>query len=492
MISRKTFFVSLGPAIFLTVCLLLKFTSLSTDAIIVLGLAAWMLTWWVSETVPLAITALLPIVIFPLFSVLSVKQATLSYGNSVIFLFMGGFILALALEKHRLHERIALNLIRLTGSSGNGIILGFTLASAFLSMWISNTATAIMMLPIAMSVVNLMKQEFLVQATDESRFANFSTALMLSIAYASSIGGMATLIGSPPNVVMAGLYRTQYQTDFSFLDWFAFGFPLSVLVLISCYFLLTRILYPNHLSKVAGYENLIRSKLASLGSWSLAEKRVLIIFSLTALMWIFRPLVNEALVLLFFGESKPQDLIDDTSIAMLGGILMFIVPADREAKHFILEWEDSKRMAWGILLLFGGGLCLAEGLEKTGLIKMVGEGISSYGTLSLFMLVLIVSFLAIFLTEFMSNVALTTVFVPIGFGIANAMGIHPLLLAMPITFGASCAFSMPISTPPNAVLYSSGYIKMWQMIKAGVFLNIIAWVIIVATTITIGKGLFGG
>ncbi len=490
--NKKILVVALGPALFVGVLQLLRFTSLSADAAMVLAMAVWMLTWWVSETVPLAVTALLPIFLFPLFGILSVKQATLSYGDPVIFLFMGGFILALALEKHKLHERIALNLIRLTGSSGNGIILGFTLATAFLSMWISNTATAIMMLPIAMSVVNLMKEEFAKSEANEKKFLNFSTSLMLGIAYASSIGGMATLIGSPPNTVMAGLYRSQYQVDFTFLEWFKFGFPLALLVLAACYLLLTRFLYPNHLPKVPGSEKLINQQLKALGPMSFAERGVLAIFVFTSLLWIFRPWVNDALVTVFFEEGAKRILLDDTSIAILGAILMFIVPANAEGKEFLLDWTDSKRMAWGILLLFGGGLCLAQGLENTGLIELIGTSIAAQGQLSLFVLILIVTFLAIFLTEFMSNVALTTVFVPIGFGIANAMGVPPLLLAMPITFGASCAFAMPISTPPNAVLYSSGYVKMWQMIRAGVLLNILSLAIIVAVAMTVGRSLFGG
>ncbi|MCU0420324.1 MAG: DASS family sodium-coupled anion symporter [Cyclobacteriaceae bacterium] len=488
--NKKVLVVALGPALFFVCLTVLGFTSLSADAAIVLSLAIWMLTWWVSETVPLAVTALLPIFLFPLFGILTVKEATRSYGDPVIFLFMGGFILALALEKHKLHERIALNLIRLTGSSGNGIILGFTLATAFLSMWISNTATAIMMLPIAMSVVNLMKDEFAKNEANEKKFLNFSTALMLAIAYASSIGGMATLIGSPPNTVMAGLYRAQYQVDFTFLEWFKFGFPLALLVLAACYVLLTRFLYPNHLPKVAGSEKLINQQLAALGPMRFAEWGVLAVFVFTSLLWICRPWVNEALVFLLFEEGAKLILLDDTSIAILGAVLMFIVPADDQGKEFLLDWTDSKRMAWGILLLFGGGLCLAQALENTGLIQLIGTSIAAQGQWSLFMLILIVTFLAIFLTEFMSNVALTTVFVPIGFGIANAMDVPPLLLAMPITFGASCAFAMPISTPPNAVLYSSGYVKMWQMIRAGVWLNVLSLGIIVAVAMTVGRSLF--
>ncbi|HPD87643.1 MAG TPA: SLC13 family permease, partial [Proteiniphilum sp.] len=322
--------------------------------------------------------------------------------------------------------------IRLTGTSGNGIIMGFMLSTALISMWISNTATAVMMLPIASSVTSLLKKE--ISEIDKPKFDRFATGLMLSIAYAASIGGIATIIGTPPNVVTVGFIKRFYDRDVSFATWMVIGIPLMLTILASCYIIITRILYPNRLKSIEGSAELISAKLKELGAISKEEKRVLVIFAVTCFFWIFRQNIN-ALI--------GSNLLDDTTIAMTGGILMFITPIDLKSASFILDWGDMKNLPWGILLLFGGGLCLAQGMEDAGLVQMIGDQISKQGTMSTGTLVVALSAISMFLTELMSNVALTTIFVPVVLGIADGLQLNPIILAMPVAFAASCAFMMP-------------------------------------------------
>lgn len=470
----------LGPLLFaLLYYFLPQWSSLNAEACKVLAVAAWMVCWWVTEAVQVFVTALLPMILFPMLGVMTVSSATASYGNSVVYLFMGGFILALGLEKHNLHQRIALHLIRRTGTSGNGIIAGFMISTAFISMWISNTATAIMMFPIALSITQLISRELSDISASDKNYTNFATGLMLAIAYASSIGGMATIIGTPPNVVMVGLFRETYDTEITFFDWITTGFPISLAVLIACYVIITRFIFPNRLKNVEGSDQLITQKLRELGSMTKAERLVLIVFFLTSFCWIFRPYVNAVLLALLGEPNSGRVLLDDTVIAMAGGLLMFSVPVNIRKHEFILSWEDTKRLPWGILILFGGGICLARSLEEVKLIQMIGEGIAAHGQVNLWLLVAILAVISLLLTELMSNVALTTIFVPVVFGIADAFGYPPLTLALPVTFAASCAFMLPISTPPNAVMYASGYVRLNDMIRAGMVLNVVALAIIV-------------
>ena len=469
-----------GPILFVVVYFILtRSTGLSIEACKVLATASLMVAWWVTEAVHVSVTALIPMVFLPILGIITIREATASYGNPVIFLFMGGFIIALALEKHNLHQRIALNLIKLTGTSGNGVIAGFMLSTGIISMWISNTATAIMMLPIAVSVTRLLSGELSASVVPEKNYRNFATGLMLSIAYAASIGGMTTIIGTPPNVVMTGLYRQTYDTDITFVEWVRVGFPVSVSVLIICYLLITRVIFPNHLKKVEGSAELINQKLKALGRISKAETLVLIVFFITSFCWVFRPYVNEWLSSVFYPTLEPKDILNDTVIAMAGGLLMFSIPISLKSGTFILSWDDTLKLPWGILILFGGGMCLAKSLEDVGLIQEIGASIASQRGVSLWVLVLALAGISMFLTELMSNVALTTIFVPVVFGIADGLGQDPLMLAIPVTFAASCAFSMPVSTPPNAILFASGHIRLKDMMKAGIILNILSLIAIV-------------
>jgi sodium-dependent dicarboxylate transporter 2/3/5 len=472
----------LGPLTFACILLVTSEDFISPDASKVLALGAWMVIWWITEAIPIPVTAFLPMAGFPLMGVMKISEAASPYANPVIFLFMGGFMIALALEKHRLHERIALNLIKITGTSGNGIILGFMVATALLSMWISNTATAMMMLPIATSVVQLIiRDDTAIHELQDKGHRNFALGLMLSIGYAASLGGMATIIGTPPNVVFVGLLNEFYGIRITFAQWFLVGLPVAATLVLSSYLVVTRVLFPNNLRKIEGSSALIENKLRELGMLKRGEKLVLLIFSLTAFFWMFQQPINTLL---------RADIFNDTSIAMCGGILMFVVPVNFRKGEFILDWTDTEKMAWGILFLFGGGLCLAEGMNKAGVIHAVGEWVAGQSEYSIWLLLILI-IISVSLSEVMSNVALVNVFVPVVFGIAQVMDVNPILLAMPVTLGASVALMSPIATPPNAIVFSSGYIRIQDMVRAGALLNLVSIIIIWIVSMTIEKWVFG-
>lgn len=471
-----------GPIAFLLVSSLVSADFISPGAHKVLGVAAWMIVWWITEAAPIPITALLPLILFPFLGVMKMSEAAAPYANPIIFLFMGGFMIALGLEKHRLHERIALNLIRITGTSGNGIILGFMIATGFISMWISNTATAMMMLPIALSVIDLLKTEKgNIPETKTKGERNFGIGLMLIIAYAANIGGIATIIGTPPNVVFVGLLDQFYHQKIVFGDWMLIGVPLSIILLASCYFIITRLIFPNNLKKVHGSDELIKNKLKELGGIRKEEKLVMMIFVITSFLWIFQQPLN-----LLLGK----EMLNDTNIAMMGGSLMFLVPSSLKEFKFLLHWRDTEKLSWGILILFGGGLCLAQGLSNAGIIQAVGAAIAEQGTAVNWLLFGLIT-ASVFITELMSNVALVQIFIPVVFGIATNLGLDPILLGMPVTIGASMAFMFPVATPPNAIVFSSGHMKVKDMMKAGFALNIVSILLIYLFARTAVAWVFG-
>lgn len=443
------------------------------NACLVLAIAALMISWWVTEALPMPVVALLPLVLFPLLHIAEIKPVAANYTDPVIFLFMGGFMLGLAIEKWNLHRRIALSIVKMTGTSGNRIILGFILATGLISMWISNTATTMMMFPIALSVIHVMKE-----SNDGSgHFKHFNLALMLSIAYASNFGGISTIIGTPPNVAFVGFFEKKYNSNIDFINWMLLCTPLAFLLLIALHFVLTRILFPNRIRPNDAARRFISEEYARLGPLSESEKRVMIIFFCTALLWIFKDLINEV---------QPLFKLDDNIIALIGAITLFICPSGNikqpenihEADEHgynggLLEWSDTKRMAWGILLLFGGGLALAGALEKAGLIQQLGEWLSQFAGGG-FILVLMVTVLSLFISEVMSNIAQVIVFSPVVCSLADAVNINPLLLGIPMTLAASCASMMPMGTPPNAIAFASGQIKIRQMMTAGLVMNLVA------------------
>lgn len=476
-ISFKIVGLFLGPILFGLALLMQSSNYLNPTAWQVLGVALWMVIWWISEAAPMAVTALLPIVLFPALGVFTLKAATAPYASPIIFLFMGGFLIALGLEEHGLHKRIALGLIKITGTSANGIILGFMIATAFLSMWISNTATTIMMLPIALSVINLIKHE----VVDTKGFASFSISLMLGIAYSANIGGLATIIGTPPNVVFVGYAKEILHKEIGFADWMMVGVPISILLLYLTYTLLTKVIHKNNLGKMSKVEALIATEYKALGGWKREEKIVAIIFSLTAIMWVFKVPINNLIGI---------PLLNDTVTAMIGGILMFVIPLDTKGKKQLLAWKATQRLPWGILLLFGGGMTLAKSMEHAGLVTMIAEVISQNNFSILFIFIILITTM-LFMTELMSNVALATIFIPIVMAIAVGANINPLLLSIPVAMAASCAFMMPISTPPNAIVFSSGHIKMTQMVRVGILLNILSVIVLLGAAFSLVEWVFG-
>lgn len=473
--SSKHLFLVLGPILFVLVLLFHPNLYLEENAWSVLAVASWMITWWVTEAVPIPITALLPMVLFPLTGVFDITTATAPYGSSIIFLFMGGFMLALAMEKHNLHKRIALNLVKITGTNGNGIILGFMIATAALSMWISNTATAVMMLPIALSVVGLLEN-----GSSSPNFDKFKLGLLLSIAYSANIGGVGTIIGTPPNVVLVGYIESFYGHGIDFFDWMLIGVPVVVVLLFVTYLLLVKVLFPNKLGVLEGAEELLSKELKALGSWTKEQRLVALVFGLTAIGWIFKKQIN-----VLIGEP----LLNDTVTAMIGGITMFCIPTNKKGV-LLMSWGTMKELPWGILILFGGGLCLAKGMEISGIVKLLADAVSNNDGVEIWIVIALLTTIMLFMTEVMSNVALTTILIPVVLGIANGLGVEPLYLAAPVTMAASCAFMMPISTPPNAVVFSSGYIRMSDMIKAGILLNIISILVLVGISVTLVRWVF--
>lgn len=453
----------IGPLLFFIISLFGN--QYLNETTFVIALAVWMIYWWITEAIPIPATALLPIIILPITGVFTLSEATLPYSSPIIFLFMGGFMLALGLEKHQLHLRLALNILRVTGSSGNGVILGFMVATALLSMWISNTATAVMMLPIATSVVQLLSKDGFIKSEK-----TFALALMLGIAYSANIGGTMTIIGTPPNVVMAGYTDQLLNIQIGFGEWMSLALPIGLLLLSLTFLLLTKILFKNNIKEVEGSATLIADELKKLGKYSLEEKLVISIFLLTASGWIFKSQINAII---------GANILTDHITAMIGGILVFTVPSDLKGTK-LLDWEDTKRLPWGILLLFGGGMALAKAMASVGIIDQIGEVVQSLSGIHLIVLILIVTTLVLFMTEVMSNVALVTIIIPVIIGVGQGLEINPLILVVPVTLAASCAFMMPISTPPNAIVYSSGHIKMNDMIKAGSILNIISIIILTA------------
>ena len=433
----------------------------------VLSVALLMICWWISDAVPLAVVALLPIILFPLFGINSIKEVTKSYADSMIFLFMGGFLIGIAIEKWNLHKRIALSLIKFTGVDGNKIILGFIIATGFLSLWLSNSATTMMMFPIAMSVIHVIQNN----KCDERDKKNFSIALLLSIAYASNFA-LGTIIGTPPNIAYVNYISDKFNFTIGFMDWMIVFIPLTILLLLILYLILVKWLYPNKIIHSEDEEHFIKDELNKLGLVSKTEKRVLLVFVITIAGWVFKNLIN---------ESQHLFILDDTIIALIGAISLFIIPTGlliNNKKTFLLEWDDTKKMAWGILILFGGGIALAQALEEVKLTDQLGSFIAKYSTSSTFMMILMVTTLSVFLSELISNVAQVIVMAPVISSVAISLHMNPLLLGIPMTLGASCASMLPMGTPPNAIVFASGHIKMKEMVKTGFVLNLICIVVI--------------
>lgn len=460
-LNYKKIGLILGPLLYLSTTLWFYPENLSQEANAVLACTLWVATWWITEAIPIAITSLLPIVLFPLTGGLELSETTASFGHKYIFLYIGGFILAIAIERWNLHKRIALNIIKIIGTNVKSIILGFMVATAFLSMWISNTATSVMMLPIGMAIIAQLIDN---PDTIEDENETFGKALMLAIAYSASIGGLATLIGTPPNLVLAGIVQETYGVEITFSRWFMFGLPISLLLLAICWKYLTEIAFKFKQKSFPGGKAEISKQLESLGKISYEEKMVLLVFMGTALAWISRSF--------FLQKFIPN--IDDTIIAVIGGVLLFIIPASKEENRKIINWSEAVKLPWGILLLFGGGLALASGFKTSGLAEWIGGQMSLLQGASLIVLLLVLIASVNFLTEITSNLATTAMILPILAPLAVVIDVHPYILMVGATVAASCAFMLPVATPPNAVVFGSGYLKIPDMVKAGIWMNIIS------------------
>jgi sodium-dependent dicarboxylate transporter 2/3/5 len=464
MISKKKTGLILGPLLYVLIKIFFHPEGLEDAAVGILASTVWIAVWWITEPIAIPITSLLPIVLFPLSGGMSLSETTAPYGHQYIFLFLGGFILAISIEKWNLHRRIALNIIKLVGTNVNSIILGFMIATAFLSMWISNTATAVMILPVGVAVISHLSDN---PKTIENENLIFGKALMLAIAYSASIGGMATLIGTPPNLVLAGIIEKTYNTEITFLQWLMFAFPLSLILLLLCWWYLTRIAFKFKHKQFPGGKQEIETQLQQLGKISTQEKLILIIFMSTAFAWITRSF----LLVEFFPA------IDDTIIALLCSLVLFIVPSGKN-QEALMTWKDVVTLPWGILLLFGGGMSLAVGFETSGLAAWVGNQMTLLQGISILLLVLILVTAVNFLTEVTSNMATTAMLLPILVSFATVLDVHPYILLVSATLAASCAFMLPVATPPNAIVFSSGYLKIEDMVRKGFLLNILSIIIV--------------
>lgn len=497
--------------------------------------AALMGIWWMTEAIPIPATALVPLVVFPVFNGVDLSEVGGSYGSDTIFLFMGGFLIALSMQKWNLHRRIALFVLRVMGDRTNFMIAGFMISTGFLSMWVSNTATAVLMLPIGLSVL-LLVNETMERSDEESSLAaagdekatgasgadegggsptsdqpgaadeasgsappasdadedgvsdsvkdsilksNFGTALMLAIAYSASIGSLGTIIGTPPNIFLVGYLSDNHDIEIGFGQWMLVGVPIAVVMMVIAWFLLTKVLFRPEVERIPGGRGLIDDELAKLGPMSRPEWMVLVIFALAALSWIFIPVIF---------ESPP---ISDAGIAMTVGLILFILPAGAQRGVRLLDWDSAVDMPWGVLLLFGGGLALSGQFTESGLTEAIGGAVEGIAGVPIILLVAVLVGAIIFLTEITSNTATAATFIPVVGGVALGIDADPLLLTVPVALAATCAFMLPVATPPNAVAFGTGYVSIAQMVKGGVWLNLISIVIITLAAMTLAVAVFG-
>jgi len=474
------------------------------------AVAVLMATWWMTEAIPLSATALLPIVALPVLGVATVADSTAPYANPIVFLFLGGFLIAIAMQKWGLHRRIALLTLRAFGTHPRRIVLGMMVSTAFLSMWVSNTATTLMMLPIAMSVLTLVVDRVgsgsgadlagqqdavadsttsIADAVSDPAVRTFGVGLILSVAWAASIGGLATLLGSPPNAIVAGYVADELGGDVGFLQWMVLGVPLSAVFIVVAWLLITRVLFRSDLPEVPGGRQMLDEQLDAMGPMSRGEKMVLTVFVAAAFLWIVPGLLASVPGL---GDAAPWlGELDDTAIAIAAGLALFLIPAERGGRMTI-AWEDAQKgLPWGVLLLFGGGLSLAGAVASSGLDVWIGEQVTPLGVLPLVLLVAAVVGLVLLLTEVTSNTATAATFIPVLGGVALGLGVDSLTLLIPAALAATCAFMLPVGTPPNAIVFATGKVTIGEMVRGGIVLNITGVVLITLATYLLGGLAFG-
>jgi len=470
--TRQKVGLFLGPLFFFLILLIPGVEGLSREGQSVGAVALWMAVWWISEAAPIPVTSLLPIFLFPATGAVSSGEATAPYANHLIFLYLGGFLLAIAIERWNLHRRIALHVIKVFGKSLDGLVLGFMVATAFLSMWISNTATTMMMIPIGLAVIHqladIFKDKKININTEPGKF-KLGIALMLGIAYSASIGGVATIIGTPPNTVLVAFIKETYHINISFAQWMAFGVPISVIGLMFTWYYLTKLAYKTEIKQLPGGIKVIEEEIQNLGAMSKQEKNVLVVFLSVAFLWIIR---SFAIKWFHTMDITAFDKITDTTIAMFAAIILFLIPVNLKRNQFILDVDAFVEVPWGILLLFGGGLSLASAMAKTGLAEWIAMNLEDLGNVPMLVMMFVIVTLVIFLTEITSNTSTATMLMPVMGALAVAMGVHPYGLLITAAVAASFAFMLPVATPPNAIVFGTGYIKITEMAKAGFWLNI--------------------
>jgi|TARA_B110000263_G_scaffold62735_1_gene53973 sodium-dependent dicarboxylate transporter 2/3/5 len=480
----------LGPTLF---CLVVFFADLDPQnpkTTIMAGIALLMATWWLTEAIPLFATALIPLILYPVLGIEKGANIAPIYFNSTIVLFIGGFLIALVMQKWDLHRRIALTIIATVGGGASRIVLGFMLASAFLSMWISNTATATMMLPIGLSVILELEKQFHPNET-----TGFSTGVMLGIGYSCSIGGISTLVGTPPNLAFARISQISFPDSpaVSFGQWLTMALPITITLLVIAWLLITKVFFrvPN---KVKVDNSIVEKQKRLLGTISYEEKVVLTVFSLTVLLWIFRAPINLGLITIpgWSGLLPFPGLVDDGTIAITMATLFFLIPSrnPKSGSGFLADAELIPKLPWNIVLLYGGGFALAHGFVVSGLASLLGSKLSIFAGLTPFLLIALVCFSMTFLTEVTSNTATTEMILPILAAVAVATGLHPFMLMIPATISASCAFMMPVATPPNAIIFGSNRVRVPDMARIGIWLNLVGVLVVAATFYFVGQAIF--
>ena len=489
LLSRSDLGRPLGPLAFAILFYVGGGFGLAPDAVAALACTAWIVVWWVTEAVPIPVTSLLPIVLFPATGILDASATATAYGDPIVFLLLGGFLLALAVERTGLHERISLYVISRVGVSAPGLLFGFMAATALLSMWISNTATAMLMVPIAIAVISQTHTVTagpqvniaegvgdIVHDTDEDPDAlpvtRFGVALMLGIAFAASVGGVGTLIGSPPNAVLAGVAESQLGVDVGFFEWMQFGFPVAVVGTLAVWATLLVVVRPT-VDIVPGREAVAAHKLDELGAASSGERRIAALFTLVAVGWLTRPFL---ITPLFPG-------VTDATIAVAGGVAAFLVPTNARRREFLLDWEYALRLPWGVLLLLGGGFALARAFQRTGLDRRTADLITGAGVTELFGLVTLLAVTVVVLTNVTSNTATASVFMPIAVAVAGGVGAAPLTLMAAVALAASFAFVLPVATAPNAIVFGSGYLTIPEMAKVGAAVSVVGTALIVVSVV---------
>jgi len=452
------------------------------NAKLVAATASLMAAWWIFESVPLSVTSLVPLILFPVTGALSSSSAAAQYMNTTIFLFIGGFVIAIAMEKWNLHKRIALSVILFFGSNPSKIILGFMTASGFISMWISNTATCLMVLPIGLSIIYKVEKEF-----GKERSANFSKALMIAIAYSCTIGGIATLIGTPPNLIFLRMYKITFPEYplMKFGEWMLFGVPIAIVMMFLAWLVLTKIVFRLDKNLILD-KKIIREEKIKLGEMTFEEKAVMTIFIMTSFLWIFRSDLDLGILKIpgWSNLFSTASFIEDSTVAITMALILFLIPCGSagDKKKFILEQDDILKIPWDIVLLFGGGFALAEGFVQSGLSKLIGHEFLMLKNIPPLALVAVICIIVVFSSELTSNTAQTTIMLPLLASLAKEIDVNPLMIMVPATFSVSLAFMLPVGTPPNAIVFGSQRLKVWDMVKAGFILNIVGIIVIVLFT----------